>query len=344
MNKGYKKRIANKLKQIKNIYGIFALKGIGPAKAKTLIKKNINLNNFKDEEKTIKQIHGIGNKTYLTAKKSIPEIKKKIDKVFNYKDRSTNPPNKSYSNFITNKKQGDWAEKVIYRSFENIIKYGRYQNLLPEDKGFNQYWKDYHNELQMIGKRPDLLLYSEGFLKENNNLEQKILNNCCSDKVKGAKAAIEVRSSAYLTKENNFLSITPKLEDLILINKWIQTFGVEHYYLQVFFNAIYLISFENILDIIINIDNYDKKNKRNEDKKTYELSREVNNQFKSTYYIDVRFAELIGNLEIPKLKSDFIERKDGSITLFTNFKAKKARIKQKINTFEDNNFFNYKCK
>ena len=50
-------------------------------------------------------------------------------------------------------------------------------------------------------------------------------------------------------QKRDYLSITPKVEDIALVNRWIQKYNVPHYYLQVFFDCAYVISFEDILKI-----------------------------------------------------------------------------------------------
>ena len=46
------------------------------------------------------------------------------------------------------------------------------------------------------------------------------------------------------------MSITPKVEDIKVVHKWINTFNVPHYYVQVFFDKIYGISFRHILELL----------------------------------------------------------------------------------------------
>lgn len=53
----------------------------------------------------------------------------------------------------------------------------------------------------------------------------------------------QLKEQMKILRKRDYLSITPKLEDIALVNRWIQQFGVKHYYLQVFFDKAYLISF-----------------------------------------------------------------------------------------------------
>lgn len=51
-------------------------------------------------------------------------------------------------------------------------------------------------------------------------------------------------------QKRDYLSITPKVEDIKDVYKWIETFNVPHFYFQVFFDKVFGISFEQILSII----------------------------------------------------------------------------------------------
>ena len=113
-------------------------------------------------------------------------------------------PTQASSEFITNKQQGDWAEDVIFRAVnahsENIIavKYGKSDDLVAGDIGFDDFFRKYQDELDTIGKRPDILL----FKKEDFNpaLGYDISNydsNEIGEYVTKAIAGIEIRSSAF---------------------------------------------------------------------------------------------------------------------------------------------------
>lgn len=72
-----------------------------------------------------------------------------------------------------------------------------------------------------------------------------------SEKLKAASDLIKEMNSALKEfKKRDFLSITPKVEDLKVVLKWIETYNVPHYYFQVFFDKVYGISFRKILELI----------------------------------------------------------------------------------------------
>ena len=74
-------------------------------------------------------------------------------------------PTQASSEFITNKQQGDWAEDVLFRAINDnshnivAVKYGKSDDLVAGDTGFERFFYDYQEELDTIGKRPDLLLF-----------------------------------------------------------------------------------------------------------------------------------------------------------------------------------------
>lgn len=277
-------------------------------------------------------------------------------------------PTQASSEFITNKQQGDWAENVLYRAIndnsQNIVavKYGKSDDLVAGDVGFESFFNEYQAELDAIGKRPDLLL----FRKEDFDLAlgydiSSRSSNEISEYVAKAIAGIEVRSSAFLInkyteeanrivrlntervielkdtvlkeyrdlleqkcpelisilqqldatsvrtldyrkpswkssqrlqelttmlseikdclkiiQKRNSLSITPKVEDLKVVRKWINIFNVPHFYVQVFFDKVYGVSFQHILELISNPDLEDEK---------YFIEQDTKNQNKTTIKI-----------------------------------------------------------
>lgn len=255
-------------------------------------------------------------------------------------------PTQASSEFITNKQQGDWAEDVLLRSInensENIvaIKYGKSDDLVAGDDDFAVFFSNYQTELDLIGKRPDLLLFKKKDFDERLGYDiSHCKTNEVEEYVKKAIAGIEVRSSAFLidkytaeaneviaknteeairlkniilgdysdllqqkrpeligllmqldevsvrsldfktyswrssqrlqelshllselkkclklVQKRNSLSITPKVEDLKVVHKWIMTYGVPHFYVQVLFDKIYGISFKRVLELVANPD------------------------------------------------------------------------------------------
>lgn len=120
------------------------------------------------------------------------------------------PPTQAFSEFLTNKEQGDWAEKTFIQNFNNLnnslwaTKYGRSEDLIAGESGFNVYYDTYQQELERIGKRPDVLVFERAVLLQEqllrddiSTLPEMVLNKL----VPLAKSAIEIRSSAFLSRQ-----------------------------------------------------------------------------------------------------------------------------------------------
>lgn len=114
-------------------------------------------------------------------------------------------PTQASSEFITNKQQGDWAEDVLFRAIngnsENIVavRYGKSDNLVAGDEGFENFFNDYQAELDAIGKRPDILLFKKEDFDESLGYDiSSKPSNEIGNYVAKAIAGIEVRSSAFL--------------------------------------------------------------------------------------------------------------------------------------------------
>jgi hypothetical protein len=111
---------------------------------------------------------------------------------------SGRPPTMANSEFLTNKEQGDWAEQIAFKAINEFsedyfaVKYGRSESIAAGDDGFSDFYMGYQDELNAIGKRPDLLIFKLGdFPGKSVDIEN-------DEHVRRAIAAIEVRSSSFL--------------------------------------------------------------------------------------------------------------------------------------------------
>ncbi|MBO4599649.1 MAG: AccI family restriction endonuclease [Bacteroidales bacterium] len=313
-------------------------------------------------------------------------------------------PTQASSNFITNKEQGDWAENLLMRAInENAlnhvaVKYGKSDDLVAGEAGFDAFFQEFQDELDTIGKRPDLLIFKKtDFNTDFGYNISHIPHANIYEYVKKAVAGIEVRSSAFLidryeeamqqrteaytqqalsikerllsdyadvfnhprrreyipllnginaenihiagfrvpgwhsderlTQANNllrqlkeaireiqkrdFLSITPKVEDIKVVYKWIETFNVPHYYFQVFFDKVYGISFENILSIISNSDN---------EGVIFSVESDTKNQNKTTIKIkSTTGIEIASKVDEPEHTSVRKEMDRGRLLFYVSF-------------------------
>ena len=141
-------------------------------------------------------------------------------------------PTQASSNFITNKEQGDWAENLVFRAINETsknfiaVKYGKSDDLVAGEDGFDAFYQDFQVELNTIGKRPDLLIFrKEDFIKELGFDISQISHHKITEYVKKAIAGIEVRSSAFLidkyeeamqVRTKKFSQIALQTRDIIL--------------------------------------------------------------------------------------------------------------------------------
>ncbi len=310
---------------------------------------------------------------------------------------SGKPPTMANSEFLTNKEQGDWAEQIVLNAINSnsdqycAVPYGRRDDIAAGDPEFAEFYANYQDELNNVGKKPDLLVFHRSELKhiQKGGMDEAIIGK--------AVAAIEVRSSSFLAEKysafmanrareaeagcariqgilmqepfstllseknpevyelvrratvstfreisfrgrywssseelrrlsehlkhlkkeirvlqkRDYLSITPKLEDIALVNRWIQKFGVKHYYLQVFFDKAYLISFEGILNLI--------SDSRNEGS-VFSIEKDVKNQGKTTIKVNVRVGrELLGRIDMPEHRSALKKLERGRLLFYVTF-------------------------
>jgi type II restriction enzyme len=359
----------------------------------------------------------------MTYKEKIESILKKVPKTIvdiRIGRKRKNPPTVAYGEFLTNREQGDWAEKLIINAFNTLSKnyiavlYGKTDDIIAGEEGFDQFYENYQDELDEIGKRPDLLIFKvEDYNKNWNNNISKFSKKQLDKIVPKAIAGVEIRSSSFLInkydeymqkrqkeliekclilkkdlltnyldvlslkegwikelesinelnlhiksfnapgwrssvkltnasekikelksyikeyQKRDFLSITPKVEDIKVVFKWIQTYNVPHYYFQVFFDKVYAISFENILKIISNSDN--------EEKIFFVESKDAKNQNKSTIKIKSKAGIEIGyKVDMPKHSSKLRNLDRGRLLFYVTFEGGCAYL-------DVNNLINVLC-
>jgi len=322
----------------------------------------------------------------------------------------TNPPTQASSNFITNKEQGDWAEDLIFRAINETsknyiaIRYGKSDDLIAGEDGFDKFYNNFQDELDTIGKRPDLLIFKKADFDKKLGFDiSKIEHSLITNYVKKAIAGLEIRSSAFLIqkyeKEMNdrtnyylkivfeikkkiltnykelleqkdkkyidilesiteesiqiisfrrpswnateelstltnlfkelkeaitiiqkrdYLSITPKVEDLKVVYKWIETFNVPHFYFQLFFDKSYAISFKNILQMISQPD---------KEGEYYEIGKDIKNQNKTTIKINTKKTTQIAyKIDEPEHKSIKREMGRGRLLFYVTFNGGTAYL------------------
>ncbi|MFH5880908.1 AccI family restriction endonuclease [Liberiplasma polymorphum] len=325
-------------------------------------------------------------------------------------------PTQAFSEFLTNKNQGDWAELTFQKTFNDTfneyvaVRYGLDNDSVAGDPGFKDFYNGYQQELDTIGKKPDLLIfkiedYQECWDYNISNFDENKLEKIVPKAVMG----LEVRSSSFLyniyeikqeqkqqhsstilldirkniidrygdllkekneaiydqlvnfsldsiydltfravswkssrdlvelsrlirkfksvltvIKKRDYLSVTPKVEDLKVVYNWINRYGVPHYYCQIFFDCAFIIGFLDILELI---SKYGKE--KNE---YYSIeSGDAKNQNKTTIKINTRKChKIIDNITMPKHTSMYKKLDKGRLLFYVTFEPSKGEINKEL--------------
>lgn len=347
----------------------------------------------------------------MSYKKTIENLVEKVDPElidFDSERERNSPPTQVSSEFLTNKEQGDWAESTLLNAINNntskyiAVKYGRDDNIIAGEDGFKDFYEAYQDELDEIGKRPDILIFDKNDFEYDTKNISNYPRSILDDLVPKAKCGIEVRSSAFVSKnydefmiarqnvlfdeaENiiktltedysvpfknkkpdlynqicsisrdnyhdisyrtpswkngelkavssllkdlnsilralntrTYLSITPKMEDLKVVYTWIQKYNVPHFYVQVFFDKAYGISFNRILKLTGSPELQNKE---------YFIEKDVKNQNKTTIKINANKGEkILDNIELPEHYSQQKELGRGRLLFYVRFKESLATL------------------
>jgi len=132
----------------------------------------------------------------------------------------------------------------------------------------------------------------------------------------------ELKENIRILHKRDYLSITPKMEDVALVNRWIQNYNIKHFYLQVFFDRAYVISFKDILTLVSN--DSDEEN-------NFSIERDVKNQGKTTIKINVQIGkEVLGRIDMPEHNSALKELERGRLLYYVMFKGGKGYLDHEI--------------
>jgi hypothetical protein len=215
-------------------------------------------------------------------------------------------PTQANSNFIINKNLGDWGEDLVRRSILAttkdyvVARYGIGGEKVFGEEGFAEEFRAYQRNLDIWGKRPDLLIFKkDDYPSTDFNLSNKEDSEII-DLVRKAILGIEVRSSNFLSKKYvagksakfDVLSFQIKVEDIVIVLKWIENTGVPHFYVQVPQDEVYRIGFHRALKIVT-------QEASDEDEITYSIERVPKNQFKNTIKIPFSEKAKVGDITDP---------------------------------------------
>jgi type II restriction enzyme len=168
----------------------------------------------------------------MSYKEQIEELISKVSKTLVDLDiprEKGSKPSQATSNFVINREQGDWAENIILQAFNATskhyvaVKYGKSEDRVAGEEGFNEFYQEFQVELDTIGKRPDLLIFNKGNYNPNWNYDiSRLPPEELYPVVSNAIAGIEIRSSAYLTeKYDDFIKRRNKIliENALFLKK-----------------------------------------------------------------------------------------------------------------------------
>ena len=184
--------------------------------------------------------------------------------------RKPTVPTDARSEFLANRAMGDWAEQMLTAALLRalpewkVAQYGDTNRIAAGHRDFKVSYLAGIEETRHFGKRPDLLLFPASFAVDANLSER--FHAETETMVKQAAAAIEVRSSKFeaLTymavrqrqrEAGNSTgretpSFTVKVEDLIIVYRWLERHDVPQAYCQVFFDSVFAINFLDIFATI----------------------------------------------------------------------------------------------
>ncbi len=184
--------------------------------------------------------------------------------------RKPTVPTDARSEFLANRAMGDWAERMLSASLVRVltdwkvVQYGSTDRIAAGHPEFKTHYLAGLEETRRFGKRPDLLLFLVGTPVDADLSERSHTDT--EPFLKNAIAAVEVRSSKFDALKyiavrkrqrdsgkktgRETPSFTVKVEDLVIVYRWLEQYRVPQSYCQVFFDSVFAINFLNIFAIV----------------------------------------------------------------------------------------------
>ncbi len=184
--------------------------------------------------------------------------------------RKPTVPTDARSEFLANRAMGDWAERMLSAAFAQalpewkVVQYGSTDRIAAGHPEFKARYLAGLEETRRFGKRPDLLLFPASSAVDADVSERSHADT--ESLVKQAVAAAEVRSSKFealtyiavrkrqrdsgKSTGRETPSFTVKVEDLVIVYRWLERHRVSQSYCQVFFDSVFAINFLDIFATI----------------------------------------------------------------------------------------------
>ncbi len=231
-----------------------------------------------------------------------------------------------------------WAEEKLIEAINShpqlrAIKYGqsRYNHdLISSKEAWREYVNRVYSQMRLYGKRPDVLVFKKEDIQQALPQNIQDISEKNEEEIKDivfkSIAGIECRSSSYYYKNyvqarRRELSITVKQEDIDRLIKWRDTYcgSKPLFYLQLFFDKGFCISFDKILQIIeqagrgVRVQGY-----------RYEVDRKTG---KPTHFISLSHAsECLIAVEHPVVDAVSIKAWNGKIYAIRSPKGGKFKL------------------
>jgi type II restriction enzyme len=183
----------------------------------------------------------------------------------------------------------------------------------------NQILADYQNELN-YPQRKKYIPILQGLTEETlTAADFKVPGWSSSERLVELNGLFkELKKAIKDIQKRDYLSITPKEEDLKVVYQWIETVNVPHFYFQVFFDKVYGISFEDILKIISDSD---------KEGIVFSVEKDSKNQGKTTFKINSKVGTLIASkVDEPQHQSVRKELDRGRLLFYVTFKGGTAYL------------------
>ena len=288
----------------------------------------------------------------------ISKINKNLINFDDYIEEGKDTPIQITSEYLTKIEENSWAKNVLIDSINNNTNYKIIEEneniLICDDKKsllaikvysspfiFDKYQKfmlekkNFYASRALLVKDKILSMHYDLLKKKNNELLKLIeaINrdnvDIISFKLPTWKTSVELEKVAERIKELDeslvdgknikFLSIDISTEDLLYSYNFIKNKNIPYYYISVFFDKAFIISFERVLDLISSSDLEDSN---------YYIEKTNNN-----FIIKIKPDDedvILENIEFPKFINQVKELENGMIIPYSILKNSNATINKVV--------------
>lgn len=227
--------------------------------------------------------------------------------------KPTRFPTDARSEFLANRAMGDWAEEILAESIRNAmpeytaVHYGESDRIAAGDEGFKEFYTQRLEAVHRYGKRPDLLVMPKDIGCDQDissiktpDLIDIVNNSSFSIEVRSSKfealTYISVRDKEYKETGRKPSQLAPnftiKVEDLLVVYRWLSLHDCPQIYCQVFYDSVFAINFIDIFRTIASGEGF-------------KIETPAKSQLKSTIMIPITSGDKVADFrEPPTFKAD----------------------------------------